>query len=99
MTVPILLYGSECWLPRQEDLSVLQTAEIKFLQAVKGCSRLDRVYKEDIHEALGVEKLATTACCYKVDWRDHVLRISPDRTMRKMIHCPHYKRNVGQPRQ
>ena len=28
--------GSECWVPRQENLRVLQTAETKFLREVRG---------------------------------------------------------------
>lgn len=36
MVVPALLY-LECWHPREKDLRALQRAEIKFLQAIKGC--------------------------------------------------------------
>lgn len=39
MATPTLLYGSETWIPKNQDLNRIQTAKIKFLRAVDSCAR------------------------------------------------------------
>jgi hypothetical protein len=46
MAIPSLLYGSEGWILRRQDESSIESAEIKFLEAVKGCKRLDHIRNE-----------------------------------------------------
>lgn len=60
MAVPTLLHSSECWVPRCNDLKILNTAEMMFLLVVQRvCTRLNNVCINDIHAALDVEELAT----------------------------------------
>jgi hypothetical protein len=47
MAVPTLLYGSGNWMMTERGIQKLQTAEIQFLRSVKGCTRLDKIWKED----------------------------------------------------
>ena len=35
MTVPVLLYDSEIWVPGKEHFSRIQTLEMRFLRSVK----------------------------------------------------------------
>ena len=72
-------------VPRQKDLKVFQTEEIKFLWAVQECSRLVRVHNDDVRAALHSENLVTSACHYKIEYRG-------------VGYARHRKRDVGQPR-
>lgn len=95
MAVPTLLYGSECWKPRQEILRALNTGEIKFFWTVWGCLRLDRGCNDNIQITLGAEELVTTDH-YKMDWMDHVLYMSLDRIQRKnVLVCPTWEKEYG----
>jgi hypothetical protein len=39
MAIPALLYGSEAWTVGARDTSRIQAAEMRFLRAVKGCTK------------------------------------------------------------
>lgn len=44
MEVPILMYGSECWLlMAKKNKSRIQAAELKFLRNVNGCTGRTRI--------------------------------------------------------
>lgn len=60
-----LLYCLEYWVPKQEDLRVLQTIKMKLVQAVQECSTLGRECNYDIQAALEVKELAITKCVIK----------------------------------
>jgi hypothetical protein len=51
MVVPVRLYGSETWTPRERererDWNRIKAAEMKYLRTVKGCIRLDQIRNED----------------------------------------------------
>lgn len=77
-----LLYDSEFWKPGPEDLCSdkgLADRRNKFLQVVQECSRQDRMCNDNIQVTLEVEEFTTTACCYKMDWRDNVFHGVNDR--------------------
>jgi hypothetical protein len=44
----MLMCGSETWVHSQKEMNKIQTAEMRFLRKVKGCTRLDRIINEDI---------------------------------------------------
>ena len=48
--VPVLLYGSESWVPAKKHLSRMQASEMRFLQSVESCTREDRLHNEDIRK-------------------------------------------------
>jgi hypothetical protein len=54
MAVPVLSYVSETWTPRKRDWNRIQAAEMKYLRAVKGCTRSDQIRNRDIRNELGI---------------------------------------------
>jgi hypothetical protein len=59
MAIPPLLYGSEGWILRRKYESSIQSAEMKFLRAVKGCTRLDHSRNDKIREEPEVKPVLT----------------------------------------
>jgi hypothetical protein len=60
MGILSLLYKGEGWILRHKDESSIQSAEMKFLCAVKkGCTRLEHIRNEKIRQALGVKPILT----------------------------------------
>lgn len=52
MALPMLLYGSKKWVTTKWDERRTEAAEMRFLRAVRECSRLDRLRSEDIRKEL-----------------------------------------------
>ncbi|XP_075214212.1 uncharacterized protein LOC142320395 [Lycorma delicatula] len=75
VAVPILIYGSKVWVLRSWDESRIQAAETRFLRAVKGCTRVDRIRNEEIRRQLSVMPLLGKLKEYRKWWRDHLMRI------------------------
>ncbi|XP_075232209.1 uncharacterized protein LOC142330650 [Lycorma delicatula] len=75
MAMPILTYGSEVWVLRSWDESRIQAAEMRFLRAVKGCTRVDRIRNEEIRRQLSVMPLLGTLKEYRKRWSDHLMRM------------------------
>ena len=97
MAVP-MLYGYESWAPRKKHYRQMETSEIKYLRSVKGCIRLDHIKNEDIRQELKVQPVTELAKNYKKRWKEHVLRMSPERIPRKIpvsyTHLDVYKRQL-----
>jgi hypothetical protein len=62
----VLLYGCENCVTTW-DKNKIQAAEIKFLQKVKGCTRLDKPQNEDIRRELKFS-LNNRILEYRHDW-------------------------------
>jgi hypothetical protein len=45
--VPVLMYGSESWIPKKRELSKIQVSEMRFLRYIKDCRYIDQVTIED----------------------------------------------------
>jgi hypothetical protein len=43
MAIPSFLCENECWILRRKNESSIESAEIKFLWALKGCTLLDHI--------------------------------------------------------
>ena len=71
MAVPVLLYGSESWITKQRDKSNIQSAELRFLRRVKGCTRKDRKTNEDMWEESNIYNLNEKTEEYRGKWRQH----------------------------
>lgn len=75
MVVSTLLYGLECWVPRQQKGSPRHHAGFngftdsrnEVLSGSKGCSRLNRVCNDNVRAVLKIQGFATTNCHYKID--------------------------------
>ena len=79
--------------------SRIQAAEMRFLRAVKGCTRLDKIRNEDIRAELQVEPLLSILKKSRDNWSGHLLRMSPNRLpLQAWEYKPIGKRDVGRPR-
>lgn len=98
MATPVLMYGSETWTPTQTDLNKIQTAEMRFLRRVKGCSRLDHIRNQDIRNELHIYKLQEKITENREKYKEHINRMENQR-LPKIIskYKPKGRRDVGRP--
>ena len=82
MAAPMLLYGAESWAPRKKDYRQMETCEMKYLRSVKGRVILDHIKNEDIKQELKVQPVTENN---KKRWKEHVMRMSPERIPRKLV--------------
>jgi hypothetical protein len=54
MAVPVLLHGSESWLPKKRERPHKTSSETRFLRYVKGCTEIDHPTNEDRRKELGI---------------------------------------------
>ena len=99
MAIPLIAYGSEAWVPNRRTESRIQAAEMRFLRAIKGYSRLDHIRNENIRADLRVEPLLETLKRNRRNWSSHLLRMPRDRLpILAWEYQPDGKRGVGRPR-
>ena len=69
MATPILLYGSETWNLRDQDLSRIEASETTHLRWIRGCTIVDKIRNEDIRNKLEIFNLCETmhAYCKKLE--------------------------------
>ena len=65
VAIATLIYECETWTILQKDISEIQTSEMKFLRAVKGCSLRDRLHNDDIRKDLKLPVSYTHLDVYK----------------------------------
>ena len=86
MAVPQLLYGSETWIRKAKDI---QGEKMRFLRAVKGCTRRDLIRNGHIRMGLGIaENLNEKISRYKTECRLHVERMDLTRFSRTLAYHP-----------
>ena len=71
-----------------EGLNGLAVGRNKILSLYSRVSRLSKVRNSGIRSTLDIEETITTANCYKMNWRDHVLYMytcPPDRIPRAIV--------------
>ena len=98
--VPTLTYGHEIWVMTERIRSRIQAAEMRFLRAVVGVTRRDRVRNTAVREELNVEQLLLRTERAMLQWFGHVARMSPRlRLPRRALNAiPSGKRPLGRPR-
>ena len=82
--VPVLLYGFETWIPAKKHLSRIHASEMRFLRFLKGCTRRDRFYNEDIRKKLNIFNIQDRITENKERWVAHLNRI-PDGRLPKEV--------------
>ncbi|XP_054710426.1 uncharacterized protein LOC129220111 [Uloborus diversus] len=98
MAVPTLLYDSETWTMNSQTTNRIQTAEMRFLRAVKHCTILDKIRSEDIRKELQIYSLNGKITDYRIKWRDHVRRMPSGRLPRAVYYYqPEGKRDCDRP--
>lgn len=82
--VPIMLYGAETWTMTEREWSRMQAGEMRFLRAIKGKTRRDRIRNEDIRRELNMESIRGKIENMRIRWFGHMKRMGEDRLPRKM---------------
>lgn len=99
MAVPVLMFGSESWILQERDRSKIQSAEMKFLRRVKGCTKMDQIRNEDIREELNIYSIHEKLEEYKDNWRTHLHRMNNERIPALInSYQPQGRRDIGRPR-
>lgn len=99
MAIPVLLYGSESWVPKKSTYTQLQSAEMKFLRRTKGCTREDRFKNDEIREELNVKSLNERMMEYRNKWLQHVQRMDNSRLPKLAFqYKPRGTRDIGRPK-
>lgn len=82
--MPMVLYGAETWKMTERDWSRLQAGEMRFLRAIKGKTRRDRIRNENIREELSMESMREKVEKIRLRWYGHVKRMSEERLPKRM---------------
>ncbi|KAJ4439494.1 hypothetical protein ANN_07618 [Periplaneta americana] len=99
MAIPSLLYGCEAWTLKKNDINRIQSAEMKFLRGVKGCTRLDRYRNDDIRNELNLLPIIDKIKEYRIRWSNHLRRMDKERIPKQVLdYKPQGRRNIGRPR-
>ena len=98
--VPTLTYGHEIWVMTERIRSRIQAAEMRFLRAIAGVTRLDRVRNTVVRGELNVEQLLLRTERAILRWFGHVTRMSPSSRLprRAFDAVPSGRRPLGRPR-
>jgi hypothetical protein len=77
----------------------VQPKEMRFLRSVKGCTRLDKIRKEDIRKELGVFSIDDRIRRYRQDCLQHVERTEEGRVPKQALwYRPKGRREPDRPR-
>jgi hypothetical protein len=99
MAVPVLMYGSEAWTIKKKDISRIQSAEMKFLRSVKGCTRMDHIRNEEIRTDLEMYAIQDKITEYRIRWSSHLQRMDNSRLPKQaVLYKPRGRRDMGRPR-
>ena len=99
MATPMLTYGSETWTITKKDQSRIQSAEMKFLRKVKGCTLEDQIKNSEIRKELNIFCMNDRIENGKTRWKVHIDRMETERLVRQVIdYRPKGERDIGRPR-
>ncbi|KAJ4431066.1 hypothetical protein ANN_19659 [Periplaneta americana] len=72
-------YIIETWIPTQRQISTIQSAEMRFLRSIKGCTRLDRIRSDEIREELNIESVDNKIIENRRYWIEYLLIMEDNR--------------------
>jgi hypothetical protein len=99
MDVSAGLYGSENWVLTEKDENKIQEADMRFLRAMLGVTKQDRLANEAIRKTLKVGDLNNTISIYIDNWFNHLTHMDQSRFPRYMLsYRPTGKISQGRPR-
>jgi hypothetical protein len=78
MAVPMLTYASENWKINRSYKRKIESAEMKFLRLVAGCTLLDQKLSTDVRSELKIFNLTERIEKQKENWHKHILRMTTD---------------------
>ena len=85
MISPILLYGSETWIQTQKYINKIQTAEMKFLRSIKGCSILGKIKNWEIRKELANGSITNIITECRKQWKERLLWMEERRFLKFSI--------------
>ena len=95
-----MLYGSETWCLRENEMEVLRRTERAMVRAMCGAKLMEEKRTGDLMEMLGLkESVVQMAKANGVRWYGHVLRRDDEHVLRKALEFEEKgKRKRGRPR-
>jgi hypothetical protein len=83
---------------KQQDISRLEAAQMKFLRPMLGLTRMDHQRNEVIREKLKVKSTVSKIDEYRQNWKSHVERMENFRFPKAALHYkPRGRRDPGRP--
>jgi hypothetical protein len=95
---PTLLYGSEKWVTTKRDMTLLESAEMRFLRSVKEYKTLDKIKSEVIIKELEVSGIQGVKSKYKQNCINHLERMDNSRLPKHALDYKPRGRDRGCPR-
>jgi hypothetical protein len=93
---PVLTYASENWTIDRSDERKIESAEMRFLHPVAGCTLLDQKRSTDIRSELIIFVLTERIERQKENCYEHILRITTDRIQKILLNYkPRGHRGIG----
>ena len=81
-----MLYGSETWCLRENEMAILRRTERAMVRAMCGAKLMEKKRTEDLMEMLGLKETAVQmAKANGVRWYGHVLRRDDGHVLRKAL--------------
>jgi hypothetical protein len=97
---PILTYGSETWVLTRPMKSKIQAIEMKYLRAVKGITRRDRIRNTEVRKELETEPILEYIEERQLNWWGHIQRMEDSRLARRIWEAKTTtKRDKGRPKE
>jgi len=90
-----VLYGSETWPVRKENVVALQRAEMRMVRWMCGVKLKDRLPSKELRERVGVDDIVLVLQQNRLRWYGHVLRKDDDDWVKK---CMEYEVESRRPR-
>lgn len=81
----MMVYGSETWPVKVEDVKRLERAEMRMVRWMSGVSLRERVKKEDLRGMLGIENVSDVMTRGRLQWLGHVSRKGDDDGVKKCM--------------
>lgn len=95
---PVLLYGGETWVLSARNRSKIQACEMRYLRAVAGVTRCDRIRNELIREQCNVKPTLERLEGMRLRWFGHMVRMKDNRKVKSVWKMGNDgKRNRGRP--
>ncbi|KAK9098676.1 hypothetical protein Syun_025721 [Stephania yunnanensis] len=97
---PAMLYGSECWAVKQQQLHKVNVAEMRMLRWMCGKTRKDRIRNIEIQRQVGVAPIDTKIREGRLRWFGHLQRRPTNAPTRKLdsIETVEIRRGRGRPK-
>ncbi|XP_061723665.1 uncharacterized protein LOC133529880 [Cydia pomonella] len=94
---PALLYGSECWPVKEDNVHKLHTMEMKMLRWSRGITRLDRVRNEYVRGSFKVAPIPEKLTENRLRCFEHVMRRDDEYIVKKALDLQENNRGRGRP--